>query len=837
MGEESTRLESRLREFRVQVETERLQVQTSRGTLEERQSRLRELQQEITEAHSALDDLLRQQASKRSRLNVLEQLDTQHEGFSAGTLAALKQSQHVLGSLADRIRVPSSHVMAIESALGHHLQLVLTAQPDAALGILADLSANRRGRASIAALALVASVGTRPLDLPTAGSPDTTAISTDFAPSTAAPIPVGAPALEFVQCDAEVRPLVEALLGRTRVVADLDAASSAAGQQPGVYDYVTLTGELLTRNGVFTGGSANNSGQAAASILGRKNQIAELQAELAALTEQVSEAGRRKGALQSEQTTLQASLEQARSDLRQVEVTIASREGEFRALESSRRTLVQKLETVGYELKSLAAHEAEGGEKRQALVHQVSELESTEHAATTQVAELTADLEQARQARDVANQDVSESRVSLATEEQVLASHGRQRPPLEARIRELEALIARLRQEMGSFEDRRGNFEAGISQSEREIVRLGQEREVLLNQLSELAEEKRFQEGEIQSREEQLRERRTQVTSLQTRRGQLEVELTQKGMAVLHLRERIQSKYQVNLDDIRGEGIKITLADEGPARVETLSTEDMAAAGLATDWDAVGTQVAALQRRVDDIGPVNLVAIEEYEETEQRYNFLTTQYEDLVKAKQELVEVINKINGETKSMFLETFEKIRDNFRIMFVELFGGGKADIHLVEGEDPLEAGIDIVARPPGKQLQSISLMSGGEQAMTAVALLFSIYQVKPSPFCVLDELDAPLDESNINRFVRVLHRFLTQSQFVVITHNKRTISMADVLYGVTMQEQGVSRIVSVKFDKEENRMTAPPTAASPLEDTPAPATVATSEASEDAEVVLVK
>jgi chromosome segregation protein len=187
-------------------------------------------------------------------------------------------------------------------------------------------------------------------------------------------------------------------------------------------------------------------------------------------------------------------------------------------------------------------------------------------------------------------------------------------------------------------------------------------------------------------------------------------------------------------------------------------------------------------------------------------------------------------------MFVETLEKIRENFRTMFVELFGGGKADLKLVEGEDPLEAGIDIYARPPGKQLQSITLLSGGEQTMTAVALLFAIYQVKPSPFCVLDELDAPLDESNINRFVKVLQRFAEMSQFIVITHNKRTISMANILYGVTMQERGVSKIVSVKFNQAEgapeNRTAAPvPQPAASPEAAPAPADDA------DAELVLAK
>ncbi len=782
LTEENIRLDARLDEFKLQVETEKLHVATSRGTLEERQARLREIQQEIHAAQQTLDAVVRQQAEKRSRLTVLEQLDTQHEGFSAGTLAALKQSQDVLGSLADKIRVPSEYVLAVEAALGHHLQLVLTEQPEAATTIIADLSANKKGRASIASLGLI--TGARPVA--DTGVPDGVA--------------AGIAAATVTEAAPEVASLVHALLGSFRIVPDLATATAAFRETQGAFDFVTLAGDLLTRSGVFTGGSGTGSGKAPASILGRKNQIAELQAELGTLGEQVNEASRQKGALQSEQTTLQASLEEARTELRQVEVAIASREGEFRALENSKRTLSHKLETATYELDSLSAHEADGIEKRNLLAAQVADSEAAEQEATAFVAQLTSELEELRTHRDTANSAVSEARVTLATEEQLLASHGRQGPPLENRIRELTALIDRLTAEMGAFGDRRGNFEAGIEQSRREIERLTQERETLSGQIAHLFEEKRFQEGEIQAREEQLRERRGQLNTLQNRRGTLEVELAQKTMSVQNLRERIQAKYQLSLEDIRGEGIKITFADEGPAKVETVSLDELASAGLTTDWDAVQLQVTALQKRVDEIGPVNLVAIEEYEETEQRYNFLNSQYEDLVKAKSELMDIIGKINGETKTMFVETFEKIRENFRAMFIELFGGGKADITLVEGEDPLEAGIDIYARPPGKQLQSITLLSGGEQTMTAVALLFSIYQVKPSPFCVLDELDAPLDESNINRFVKVLHRFLEQSQFVVITHNKRTISMANVLYGVTMQEQGVSRIVSVKFNKAE-------------------------------------
>jgi chromosome segregation protein len=347
---------------------------------------------------------------------------------------------------------------------------------------------------------------------------------------------------------------------------------------------------------------------------------------------------------------------------------------------------------------------------------------------------------------------------------------------------------------------RKEQAESEIQESRGLIEKLQHDREQVNAQAAELVAQKQSQDAEVASREEALREQRRGLTERQERRGALEVELAQQNMAVQNLRERVEQKYHVSLDSIRSECITITYADEGPARVHVMTPEEMAAAGAATDWNAVAQQVETLQQRIDEMGPVNLVAIEEYEETEQRYQFLSKQHDDLVQAKAQLLEVINRINVQTREMFRDTFEKIRESFRAMFTEVFGGGKADLVLMDENDLLESGIEIVARPPGKQLQTISLLSGGEQTMTAVALLFSIYQVKPSPFCVLDELDAPLDESNINRFIRVLQRFLAHSQFIVITHNKRTIGMADVLYGVTMQEHGVSKIVSVKFHKTD-------------------------------------
>jgi chromosome segregation protein len=228
------------------------------------------------------------------------------------------------------------------------------------------------------------------------------------------------------------------------------------------------------------------------------------------------------------------------------------------------------------------------------------------------------------------------------------------------------------------------------------------------------------------------------------------------------------------------------------------ATEADLAALDSTNWSEVKSEVDALRQRISSMGAVNLVAIEEYSELKQRYEFLKTQVDDLTNAKTELLKAIDDINQTSLEQFKVTFEQIRRNFAYTFQILFGGGRAEIELVTAEDPLESGIEIVAQPPGTKLKGITLLSGGQKTLTAVALLFALYMVKPSPFCLLDELDAPLDESNIHRFTNLLKQFVKESQFIIITHNKSTVAAADALYGVTMQERGVSKTVSMRFNQ---------------------------------------
>jgi chromosome segregation protein len=223
------------------------------------------------------------------------------------------------------------------------------------------------------------------------------------------------------------------------------------------------------------------------------------------------------------------------------------------------------------------------------------------------------------------------------------------------------------------------------------------------------------------------------------------------------------------------------------------------AAMEATPWDEVKVEADALRQRIASMGAVNLVAIEAYADLKQRHDFLTTQSSDLTTAKADLLKAIDEINQTSQQQFEVTFEQIKKNFEYTFQTLFGGGRAALELILAEDILESGIEIVAQPPGTKLKSITLLSGGQKTLTAVALLFALYMVKPSPFCLLDELDAPLDESNIGRFTDLLKKFVSESQFIIITHNKRTVAATNAIYGVTMEERGVSKVVSMRFNHE--------------------------------------
>ena len=733
---------------------------------------LDQLRTEKTAAARNLGDL-------NARLEVLHTLEVNRDGWGAGPQSLANLSKGSARFLADQISVPTEYTRAIETALGVSLQLAVATNASTACEWIHHLANAKSGRAQIVALDLLAGRMEKSV---TEHSADGVGIS-------ASSVVVAAP---------EVAPIVQALLARTRIVDDLSAATKAWQSVPGQFSFVTGNGEMLDQMGIYHGGQDGTP--ELSRILVRKTQIESMKKQSSKAKDEFARLTKVEAQLLADLDKMDALVAAKQKDLGDKEVSLATRQGEHQAWQSALRILDQKTETLLYEVQSLAAQQTEASVKIQVLAKEVEAGSAEEARLQSGLVAAQQAIENGREKRDLANTAFSEARIALAREEQMHSTLRQQRAPLDDRIKDYQQVTERGVQSLAEFELKSTQMSGENRESENYIVRLNGDLSKVETEAEALLSERDQFSATHHERERQLQSQRNELTGMQDMRGQIEVSIAQKQMSQQNMVERVQQKYQLNLADIRSECITITMTEDGKGMAQTLSPEEMAANGLATDWTAIRAQVESMQSQVDEMGPVNLVAIEECEEIEQRHEFLSTQQADLTGAKAQLVEVINRINTQSREMFLQTFEKIRENFRTLFPEMFGGGKADLQLTSEGDVLECGIDIYARPPGKQLQSISLLSGGEQTMTAVALLFSIYLVKPSPFCVLDELDAPLDESNINRFVAKLKVFSEQSQFIVITHNKQTISSADVLYGITMQERGVSRVVSVKFHKNE-------------------------------------
>jgi chromosome segregation protein len=373
---------------------------------------------------------------------------------------------------------------------------------------------------------------------------------------------------------------------------------------------------------------------------------------------------------------------------------------------------------------------------------------------------------------------------------------------MTARQAEIEELIATRRSDIANYEARLELQAAENTAAEKAIEESQATLSTVEVAVEKVATTRATRLTEINELESNLRSRRKELSDLHEARGKEEVRQTQAQLKIENLAEHLMRRYQIDLREFAPDRYAFNKTYRAQIKQRGIME---AAAGTdgATEFQEQTLReiIEQLTRQLDAMGPVNLDAVHEYDELEERYTFLESQNADLTNSRRELLDVIARINETTEKLFAETFAQVRINFREMFAELFGGGRADLNLVDENDTLNCGIEIIAKPPGKQLQSVSLLSGGERTMTAVALLFAIYMVRPSPFCILDEMDAPLDESNINRFTRMLDRFVNQSQFIIITHNKRTIAKADILYGVTMEERGISKLVGMRLTKPKS------------------------------------
>jgi len=527
---------------------------------------------------------------------------------------------------------------------------------------------------------------------------------------------------------------------------------------------------------------------------------ARLQSELAATQQNQAE-------IEIRFADTQQKVSENREALQQAQVLESTIQGKIALLDRELRDVEGKVKSLTWEKQNTEERLGSATAKTGLLEGEVTKLGEEAASFQERLAAALAQVEALKDTEESLVELLNELKVQVATERQRREDLNRQRQPLANRIVELQELISSRQADVRNYLARIDQLEQESADLRQKNESLQREREAAEVEVERLTGEKTTRIASLEAVELNLRQLRKQLTDHQEQRGDQEVKSTQFRLRLDSLLEQVHRRYQTDLNIFQPEWESFLKSlKEQRSRLKA-SMETELAEGIANitdlreeDWDIAKAIVSEMTERLDGMGPVNLESIQEYDELEERQRFLEAQHNDLVKAKGELLDIINQINATTQRLFAETFEEVRKNFQEMFSELFGGGKANLLLVDDADPLESGIEIIAKPPGKQLQSITLLSGGEKTMTAVALLFSIYMVKPSPFCVLDEMDAPLDESNINRFIKILDRFVHQSQFVVITHNKRTIAKADVLYGVTMEEHGISKLVGVRLTKRE-------------------------------------
>ena len=800
--------EGRAFEAQSRVESAGTQLVAAQSEADDAQMAHDDAQRLRQSAENELNAANRALAEQESRLEVLRQLAESGEGFGEGTQAVLRGLDNpdffkpaVHGALAAFIDVEPRFVAAIEGALGANLQAVVFKDPQIAEAAMQTLAGQKLGRAAIV-----------PRDW----------LQASFAE--AAGLPEGALswAADCVRVTDPAGELARQLLAGVAVVERIDAAFALKAQHPAL-GFVTLDGDFVSREGIVHGG---RTGDTSSSALARKNQISALEKDVAASQAAVAEFTARRAQALEALDAAQDRLRTAREEVQQAQIANSTAQNELRLLERQREEAGRRLENFSREAAQLEETVGQAAARAAELESGVSGLEDGLLEARHRQAEAAARIDAARERERAATDELNELRVRVATERQQQETLARQRGPLTTRVAELTELLAQREKDIADYEARISHLRAEAAEFQGSIENWKLLLETGEQEIAGLVAQRGEAQENVEALETALRSARRQLQELQDSRGRLEVRGTQLEMRLENVTNHVQQRYQAAIGEFQPDtyALLVALRDRekkrdaetrGPGDAEVnaaqadsaQAAEEVAATAShqspvtnhepqTIPWARIEELVAELTGKLDSMGPVNLDAIQEYDELEQRHTFLEQQNADLVNSKAELLEVIAKINRTTKELFAETFEKIRVNFQEMFTELFGGGKANLILTDESDPLESGIEIIAKPPGKQLQSITLLSGGEKTMTAVALLFAIYMVKPSPFCVLDEMDAPLDESNINRFIKILDRFVGQSQFVVITHNKRTIARADTVFGVTMEEHGVSKIVGVKF-----------------------------------------
>lgn len=729
-----------------------------RQEAENQRARAGETLQELNKEWQTLRE---RRSSLEARLTSLRELRDSYEGFAAGVQAVMMAKQQglremdgIIGPVGDLLSTEKRYEPAIEAALGGNINNVVCEQADAAKAAITFLKKNQAGRVTFL-----------PLDTIRPGSHD------DSTALRGQPGVIGK-AIDYVQCDAHILPAVQYLLYDTVIVANIDDAIRIARSERRYPRLVTLDGEVVSSAGAVTGGRNKHESRG---ILGRSAEIEELEKNVAAAADRIREIAVQGQALTESLDKLGREIKAITEAEHGFRAALNAAGVEVAKLSTELNSLTQSLQQIGQQRDALIEQRAALEARRETAQEKVVSIDSDDETLQRQIAEAQEETAKVRQTLSACTDALTELRVELAGLTQSIEEVERnklreQREHMEA-LREAERRV----EQAGQFQQQEEKFNEQIADELERSKALSETKEEAHLKVLESQKALQSLNDELDKLVKSLKDLRTKTATAQKEVHTLELDLSHKEDQVAFFQQRIATEYGLGLASLTEEEVGVDDLDENERE----------------------KQIEDTRKQLQRMGVVNLMAIEEYEALEQRNDFLTTQADDLNRARETLLSVVARIDGTIREMFLDTFRKIEENFKSHFRRLFNGGQARIYLLNEDDPLECGIEIEARPPGKKPQTISLLSGGEQAMTAIALLFGIFSAKPSPFCVLDEVDAPLDDANIGRFLGMLDDFTNESQFIIITHSKQTMAKANALFGVTQQERGVSQIVSVRFE----------------------------------------
>jgi chromosome segregation protein len=707
---------------------------------------------------SCLDEMLRQD---RSRLLSLKELQENYEGYEKGVRSILLRKREeqerwkgILGAVADLLEPDPKYEVPLEVVLGERLQYLIVEGEEEATKAIALLKGESLGRGSF---------------VPIGVQGDGNRNRSSQGGEEGRPLPL----TQFVRVKEGFASIAEFLIGDVGVVDHLEGALHWIKEEGDFKTLVTLEGEVVERSGVISGGSLDQG----LSILERRREIRELEKKVREEEEVCRRAYEEEGRLQKEIGDRENQLEKRKKEIQEKEIELLHQERDLEALKKEISQFHQRMDLLQFEGQELKEEEQEIDGEMKSVLAQMEREETLKQDKEEELQSLKKTVEEVREGTEELGGKITERKVFLAS--------------IEEKQRGTEGQILHLSENLKTLRDEIIKKVKGIRESRETSISLREKIHQWERELEGCLEKHQIQEEALSVQKEKVEAFSDSWKEAEASSKYLRQELEEVRQKI-HEEEIRSSEIQLNLSHLQ-ESMKERYGTTLSTSVGTLSAVE----GVESQKEEMSKRLEELKRAMDGFGEVNLMAIEEYQELKQRHDFLTEQQTDLQQALDSLKKAILRINRTTTKRFLETFHLVNEKFQEVFMRLFKGGQASLLLLDEQDPSVTGVDILAQPPGKKLQNIDLLSGGEKALVAIALLFGLFMIKPTPLCLFDEVDAPLDDANINRFIELVREFSKTSQFILITHNKSTMEASNTLYGITMETPGVSKVVSVRLN----------------------------------------